>query len=297
MDALLRHGATTIEAKTGYGLSAGEELRQLEVLSTADAIHPVNVVPTFLAAHAIPEEYAGRADAYVDLIVDEMLPVLAARGGGFVDAFCDVGAFDVAQTRRILERAAHLGLGLKVHSDEFAHLGCTALAAELGATSADHLVAVTPTEMDALARAGTVGVLLPGTTFGLGSLKFAPAREMIARGVPVALGSDLNPGTCPCTNLQLIMALACRYLGLQPAEALVAFTRNAAISCGRGQIAGRLAAGWPADLTVFSVSDYRALAYEFGANPVAAVMVDGAWVLREAGAPDSPPPIDAGATD
>lgn len=279
LDQLLDHGVTTVEAKSGYGLSLAEEMRQLAVLAEVDRRHPIRVVPTFLGAHAVPEEYRGRQDAYVDLVVEEMLPQVARDWPGiFCDVFCDSGAFTLEESRRILLRARALGLGLKVHSDEFANLGATALAAELGCASADHLVATTPEEMDALARAGTVAVLLPGTTFGLGSSHYAPAREMLARGVPVALGTDLNPGTCPCPDLLLILAMAVRYLRLTPAEAIVAVTRNAAHALGRGSTAGRLLPGSPADLVVLSTDDYRALGYEYGTNPIAGVMVGGRWV-------------------
>jgi imidazolonepropionase len=284
LDELLAHGATTIEAKTGYGLSVDHELRQLDILMTVADRHPCQLVITFLGAHALPDEYAGRADAYIDLVVEEMLPLAAARAPGiFVDAFCDDGGFTLQQTARVLEKARDLGLPIKVHSDEFANLGCTAYAASLGAVSADHLVATSEADMAALAEAGTVAVLLPGTTVGLGSAKFAPAREMIARGIPVALGTDYNPGTCPCPNLSLIQALAVRYLRLSPAEALVASTWNAAWAVGQGARAGRLARGGPADLVVLESDDYRQLSYEFGGNPVAAVMVTGRWI-RDPGA-------------
>ena len=278
-DELLDHGATTVEAKTGYGLSTEEELRHLRILAEADRRHPVRVVPTFLGAHAVPEEYRGRQEAYVELVVEDMLPRVAeAWPGVFCDVFCDDRAFTADQTALILGRAHALGLRLKVHADEFANLGCAGRAAELGAVSADHLVATPPAEMDAMAAAGTVAVLLPGTTLGLGSAHFAPAREMVGRGVAVALGTDLNPGTCPCTNLTLMLALAARYLRLTPAEALVAATRNAAYATGVGQGAGRLEAGRAADLVAMDTDDYRALAYAFGGNPVAGVMVGGSWV-------------------
>jgi len=282
LDRLMAFGVTTVEAKTGYGLDPAEELRHLRLLAVAAARHPVRIVPTFLGAHAVPDAYRGREDDYVDLVVEEMLPAVAtAHAGAFCDVFCDDGAFTVAQTARILRGAAALGLPLKVHSDEFAHLGCTALAAELGATSADHLVVTTPAEMDAMAARGVVAVLLPGTTLGLGSTRFAAAREMVARRVPVALGTDLNPGTCPCENLPLTLALAARYMHLTPAEGLVAATTNAAFASGRGDVAGRLAAGRPADLVVLATRDYRDLAYCFGGNPVTRVMTGGAWTVLD----------------
>jgi imidazolonepropionase len=279
LDELLAGGVTTVEAKSGYGLAPAEELRHLEVLAEVGRRHPVRVVPTFLGAHAVPDEYRGRQADYVDLVVAEMLPRVATTWPGcFCDVFCDDGAFTLAETRRILSRAAELGLRLKVHSDEFANLGATALAAELGCVSADHLVTTTPAEMDALAQAGTVAVLLPGTTFGLGSGHYADAREMVARGVPVALGTDLNPGTCPCPDLPTILAIAVRYLRLTPAEAIVAATRNAAYATGRGAMAGQLAPGRPADMIVLRTNDYRVLGYEFGTRPVAEVLIDGRTV-------------------
>jgi imidazolonepropionase len=280
LDRMMAHGTTTVEAKTGYGLATDEELRHLGVLARGDASHPVHIVPTFLGAHAVPEAYRDRQGAYVDLVIDEMLPAVSERHGGiFCDVFCDEGAFTLTESARILRRARELGLRLKVHSDEFANLGCTAVAAELGATSADHLAATSPAEMDALARGGTVAVLLPGTTFGLGATHFAPAREMVARGVPVALGTDFNPGTCPCESMPMIIALAARYLRLTPGETIVAATRNAACASGRGEVAGRLEAGFPADLVVADSDDYRDLAYRFGTNPIAGVMIGGEWMV------------------
>ena len=284
LDALLAHGVTTVEVKSGYGLSTEEELRHLRLIAEAGRHHPVRVVPTFLGAHAVPDEFRGRQDAYVAYVIDAMLPAIAAEfPSAFCDVFCDEGAFTRDQTARILTTARRLGLRGKVHSDEFANLGATALAAELGCVSADHLVAAGPADLDALARAGTVGVILPGTTVGLGSHRFADAREMVARGVPVALGSDHNPGTCPSVNLPLMMALAARYCGLRPAEAVVAATRNAAYAVGEGQHAGRLAVGRPADLAVVDTADYRDLTYRFGDNPAWAVMVGGRWVAPEGG--------------
>lgn len=279
LDGLMASGVTTVEAKTGYGLATAEELRHLAILAEADRQHPIRIVPTFLGAHAVPDEYRGREAAFVDLIVEEMLPAVAeAWPGVYCDVFCDAGAFTLAQTERILRCALQHGLPIKAHSDEFENLGCTALAAELGAVSVDHLIATRPEEMDAMARAGTVAVLLPGTTFGLGSREFAGAREMLARGVPVALGTDLNPGTCPSESMPLMLAIAARYLRLTPAEALVAATRNAAYSCGRGERAGRLQPGFPADLVLFDTDDYRDLAYRFGQQPVRSVMIDGRWI-------------------
>jgi len=278
LDQLMDHGVTTLEAKSGYGLSTAEELRQLRVLAQAAERHPMRIVPTFLGAHAVPDEFRGREDAYVDLVVEEMLPAVAAAfPQAFCDVFCDLGAFSLAQAERVLLAARALGLPLKAHADEFGHLGCAELAARLGAVSADHCIVSSPADMEAMARAGTVAVLLPGTTLGLGSTHFAPAREMLLRGVPLALGTDLNPGTCPCPNLPLILAMAARYLKLTPDEVLVAATRNAAVACGRGAETGRLEAGFAADLLLLEAQDHRELCYAFGEAPRMRVMVGGAW--------------------
>lgn len=279
LDALLAHGVTTVEAKSGYGLSTAEELRHLDLLAQASRLHPLRIVPSFLGAHALPEAYLGRQEAYVDLVLEEMLPAVAsAYPGIFCDVFCDLGAFTLEQTERILREARRLGLALKVHADEFGHLGCAELAAGLGAVSADHCVMTRPQDMEAMARGGTVAVLLPGTTLGLGSCHFAPAREMVLRGVPVALGTDLNPGTCPCPNLPLIMAMAARYLKLSPDEVLVAATRNAAHAVGRGREVGRLEAGYRADLQLLETEDHRELCYGFGTAPRMEAMIGGRWV-------------------
>lgn len=291
LDRMILHGTTTAEVKTGYGLTTADEIRMLAAISVLDAAHAIDLVPTFLGAHAIPEEYADRAEDYVDLVVSEMLPQVLALAGEeadadveirppvFCDVFCDEGAFDLAQTRRILEAAKAAGLGLKVHADEFANLGAASLAAELGATSADHLVHTSAQDMAAMAKAGVIGVLLPGTSFGLGQHNFATARALIAAGVPIALGTDLNPGTCWCESMPFIMALACRYMGMSPAEALVASTINAAYAIGLGDEVGCLEPGKLADVVVHEVPDYRYLAYRFGTNPVCAVIKRGKVVV------------------
>ncbi|MBK6769386.1 MAG: imidazolonepropionase [Ardenticatenales bacterium] len=286
LDVLVDHGVTTVEVKTGYGLTVDEEMRHLDVIAAAASAHPARVVPTFLGAHALPSAYAGAhapdRGAFVREVIG-MLPRVAAhplgrRGPLFCDVFCDAGAFDVAETRAVLTAAKAAGLGLKVHSDEFENLGATALAAELGATSADHLVATTPAEMAALARSGTVAVLLPVTTIGLGSTHFADGAAFVRHGAPVALASDWNPGTAPCPNLWLALAIGTRYGRLSVAEALVAVTRNAACAVGRDAVAGRLAVGRPADAVLTDSDDPRELAYGFGTNRAVRVMLGGRWV-------------------
>jgi imidazolonepropionase len=281
LDRMLAHGTTTVEAKTGYGLDTGNELKMLEAIQQLDQSHPVDLVPTFLGAHAVPVEYQGRADEYVDLVIEEMLPALEREGylgtekPLFCDVFCEEGAFSVEQGRRILERARDLGMGLKIHTDEFKSLGGTTLAVELGATSADHLACTTEEEIALLAASDTIGVLLPGTPFGLAEDHYSPARKMIDAGVAVALATDLNPGTCYCESMPFIQALACRQMSMSPAETIVASTINAAFAIGRGHEVGSLEVGKMADLIILDVPDYRHLAYRFGTNPVHAVIKGG----------------------
>jgi len=288
---MLSHGTTTAEAKTGYGLSTADECKCLQAIRLLNGRQPIELVPTFLGAHAVPEEYAGRADAYVDLVAEEMLPAAAeqhSQSSGpeglawqplACDVFCDEGAFDLEQTRRILETAKGLGMTLKLHADEFASLGAARLGAELGAVSADHLLRTPTREVTAMAQAGMVGVLLPGTPFGLGLRDYADARGMVAAGLPLALGTDLNPGTCYCESMPFIMALACRFMRLSPAEALVASTVNAACAIGRGHDLGRLQHGYAADLLILDTDDYRNLAYRFGSSLIHTVIKRGEIVF------------------
>ena len=281
LDTMLAHGTTTAEAKTGYGLDTENELKMLEVMRLLDESHPVNLVPTFLGAHAIPSEYKGRTDEYVRVVVDEMMPALEAQGylghdpPPFCDVFCEDGAFSVEQSRRILQKARELGMGLKIHTDEFKALGGTALAVELGATSADHLACTPDEEIRLLADSETVGVLLPGTPFGLAEDHYAAARKMIDAGVAVALATDLNPGTCYCESMPFIMALACRHMGMTPAEVIVASTINAAHAVGLGHEVGSLEVGKKADLLILDSPDYRHLSYRFGGNLVQTVIKAG----------------------
>ncbi len=310
---MLAHGTTTLEAKTGYGLETQAELRQLEAIYRLAAEGPWTLVPTFLPAHAIPAEYAGRADAYVDLIIEEMLPAAARRlptpapvlsigahlpftiypspidqatnypSPLFCDVFCEDGAFDLAQSRRILERAGDLGFGLKIHADEFSGLGGTALAVALGAASADHLVYTPAEDIAALGQGETVAVGLPGTPFGLAQRDYTPAGKILAAGGLLALATDLNPGTTWCESMQMVVALACRYMRLTPAQAIVAATINAARALGLDGLVGSLEAGKLADLLVLDVPDYRHLGYRYGTNLVQTVIKSGVKVA-EAGA-------------
>jgi imidazolonepropionase len=277
LDAMLAHGTTTAEVKTGYGLDLANEMEMLDAIARLNIEHGIDLVPTFLGAHVVPDEYKGHEDDYVKLIVEEMLPTIKKSPffPVFCDVFCDDGAFTREQTRKILSRAKELGFGLRVHADEFANLGAAALAAELGAASADHLMVTRRDEMHKMANADVVAVLLPGTTFGLGKTNFADGHAFIEENVPVALGSDINPGTCWCESMPFIMALACRYEKLTPAQAIVAATINAAYSLGVAGQVGSLQAGKIADILIVNVPDYRHLAYRFGTNPIETVIKRG----------------------
>ena len=283
---MLRHGTTSAETKTGYGLATTAELKQLDAIHALNQLQDVELSPTFLPAHAIPEEYRGRTDAYVDLVVAEMLPAGQAWSQQthqplFADVFCEAGVFDVAQTRRILEKAQELGYGLKVHADEFEGLGGTALAVELGAVSADHLVRTPDADIRALGDSGTVAVGLPGTPFGLGHHEYTPAQKILAAGGALALATDCNPGTCWCESMQVVMALACRYMKLTPAQALVAATLNAAYAIGRGRDIGSLQPGRQADILILDVPTYQHLGYRFGTNLIHTVIKKGRTVVAD----------------
>ena len=283
LNRMLAYGTTTAEAKTGYGLDVENELKMLEAIRRLDAEHPVHLVPTFLGAHAVPKEYKGRTDEYVDLVIEEMLPRVAKNASSlvtrpslpFCDVFCDEGAFTLEQSRRVLEAAQALGFGLKIHTDEFRPLGGTRLAVELGAVSADHLVCTLDDEIELLAKSDTIAVALPGTPFGLGHHEYTPARRIIDAGGALALATDLNPGTCWCESMPLIMALACRFMKMTPAEAIVAATINAAHAVGLGHRVGSLEVGKAADILILDIPDYRHLPYRFGVNLVDRVIKGG----------------------
>ena len=281
--SMLRHGTTTAEAKTGYGLETACELVEMEALLRLDEEGPLEIAPTFLGAHAVAPEFKGDPEAYVNLVCDEMLPETKrwwqAHGGErplpFVDVFCETGAFSLVQTRRILTAARALGFPLKIHADEFDNLGGASLAAELGAISADHLVKTSPQDIAVLARSATVAVALPCTPFGLAEPHYTPARDILAAGGLLAIASDLNPGTAWCESMQFVIALACRYLRLTPAQAIAAATINAAAAIKRADRIGSLETGKQADLLILTVDDYRQLGYRFGTNLVKTVIKKG----------------------
>lgn len=281
LDRFLELGTTTIEAKSGYGLSTEDELKSLAVLDAARRRHPVEVVPTFLGAHDVPAEHRADPSAYVDLVEREMLPRVAASGlAEYCDVFVEAHTFGLDASRRILERARSLGLALRLHADQLSLLGGARLAAELGAHSADHLEFVDDAGADALAAAGVTAVLCPVVPLFLRIEREAPARRLIERGVPVALSTDFNPGSCYLQSLPQVLAWAALRYRMTAGEALTAATLNAACSLGRGARLGTIEAGKDADLVVLDVPNHLHLVYEHGRNAVRAVVKAGAVVLE-----------------
>jgi len=275
LQRLLSFGVTTVEIKSGYGLTLADELKCLQVIAELNQEGPWELVPTFLGAHAVPPEFQGNREGYLRLVVDEMLPEVGrGRLAEFCDVFCERGAFTPEESERILKRAYELGMKAKVHADEFSSSGGAELAARWRAVSADHLLCITDAGIAALARSDTVPTLLPGTAFFLG-LNYAPARRLIEAGLPVALASDCNPGTCPSENLTLIGTLACTQMKMLPAEVVTALTLNAAAALDRSQRLGSIEVGKQADLIVCDVPDYRQLFYHFGVSHVWRVIKRG----------------------
>lgn len=285
MLTMLEHGTTTAEAKTGYGLDTDSELRMLEALIMLNEQSPLQLAITFLGAHAIAPEYKDDPQGYSDLLCEEMLPAVRNWWPGdrqlpFVDVFCETGAFDLNQSRQILARAAELGFPLKIHADEFDNLGGAALAAELGAVSADHLVATSEADIKTLAESDTVAVGLPGTPFGLAEENYTPAKTILEAGGLLALATDLNPGTSWCENMQFAIALACRYMGLTPAQAIAAATINAAAAIDLADQIGSLEPGKQGDLLILKTPSYQHLGYRFGTNLVKTVVKRGEVVFQ-----------------
>ena len=280
---MFSYGTTTAEVKTGYGLRTATELRMLQALLELDADSLVEIAPTFLGAHAIAPEYHGKSEEYTDLVVNDMLPILKEwwphhapyREMPFVDVFCETGAFNLEQSRRILSKAKELGFPLKIHADEFDNLGGASLAVSLGAVSADHLVATSDEDIANLGSSDTVAVALPCTPFGLAEAEYTPAKKILAADGLLAIATDINPGTAWCESMQFSIALACRYMGLTPAQAIAAGTINAAAAIARQGRVGSLEVGQQADLLILSVPDYRHLGYRFGVNLVQTVIKKG----------------------
>jgi imidazolonepropionase len=279
---MFKHGTTTLEAKTGYGLDQETEQTMLQALLELDQEEVPDIVITYLGAHAVAPEFAGDPGGYADTITAQLLPTLAAwwptqtdLALPFVDVFCERGAFDLSQSRQILEAAAALGFPTKIHADEFENLGGASLAAELGAVSADHLVVTSPEDIVALGTSRTVAVALPCTPFGLGEANYTPARDILAAGGLIAIATDLNPGTAWCESMQFAAALACRYMKLTPKQAIAAATINAAAAIGKEDLIGSLEPGKQADLIILDVPDYRHIGYRFGTNLVSFVVKKG----------------------
>ncbi len=277
LDVMLSRGTTTVEVKSGYGLDTETECRLLEAIARADEHHPIDLVATFLGAHAVPEDE--NTDSYVDHVVDEQLPAVADQGiATFCDVFCEDGVFSVEQSRRVLEAGREHGLIPKVHAEELSHLGGTQLAADLEAASADHLLYATDDDIAALVDAGTIPVALPGTAFGLGEA-YADARAMLEAGAPVALATDFNPN-CHSRDMGFVQTLACLGMDMTPAEALLGATSHAASAIERTDGLGTLAVGAPADLLVLEAPRYAHLAYRFDTTAVETVLKDGRPVAR-----------------
>jgi imidazolonepropionase len=285
LDKMLACGTTTAEIKTGYGLDTETELKMLRVIQELDRTHSTDLVPTFLAAHAVPPEFKGNTDGYVDLICRDMLPAAwawhesshfaAQKIPFYADVFCERNAFDLDQSRRVLETAAGLGFKLKAHVDQFTNLGGSAFAVESNALSIDHLDAISDAEIASLADNDTIGIVIPTENFSAGKAQFANARKMIDAGCAMALSTDYNPGSAPCPSMPMAMAISCRYQKLLPSEALNAATINAAFGIGLAERVGSIEVGKSADLLILDSNDYRQLAYEFGGNLVNAVYKKG----------------------
>lgn len=277
---LLSSGITTAEAKSGYGLNLEDEIKQLEVLRELNSEGPLEVVPTFLGAHAIPEEYKSNRREYIELLKDVILPEVKRRNlAVYCDIFCDEGAFSIEESEEILSRAKELGFKLKVHADEIAPLGGAELAANLGAKSAEHLIKVSDMGIKMMAEKGVFAILLPGTSFSLRK-PYAPARKFVSAGVPVALGTDFNPGSCYCSSMEMILQLAVLGMGMLPEEAIVASTLNSAYSLDIGDKLGSIDVGKQADIVIMGVPKYTFLFYEIGRTHVKTVIKRGRVVYE-----------------
>lgn len=287
---LLEHGTTTIEAKSGYGLTVEDELKILRVIRRLDAETPLQLVPTFLGAHEFPDECRDPSSGfsredYLRLVANEMLPRVAAEGlARYADVFCESHVFAVRESRGVLERARELGLGLRLHAEQLTLSGGAQLAAELGAETADHLEWVDERGIRALAEAGTIAVLLPGAVFNLGLTRYPPARAMIEAGLAIAIATDFNPGSSPTPSMQMILSISCTQMRMTPAEAITAATINPAYSLGLGSEVGSLEAGKQADVVIFACQDYRQIPYFYGINHAAVVIKQGRIISHRPGA-------------
>lgn len=280
LDIFLKHGVTTVEAKSGYGLDWETEKKQLEVAKKLQATHDMDVISTFMGAHAVPRDYKGREDEFVDVLIQDMLPKVAELElAEFNDVFCEKGVFTPEQSERILEAGKALGLTPKIHADEIEPYKGAELAAEVGAISAEHLLVASDEGIQKMAEAGTIAVLLPGTAFFLRA-PFARGRLMIDEGVPVAISTDFNPGSSPTMSLPFIMNLACMHMGMTLEEVLTATTINAAYAVNRGEQIGSLEVDKKADVIILDVANYKQLQYFYGMNHTNTVIKNGQVVVR-----------------
>ncbi|WP_281288377.1 imidazolonepropionase [Sporosarcina luteola] len=279
LDSFLKHGVTTVEGKSGYGLDLETELKQLRAMKRLNEIHPIDLVPTFMGAHAVPQEYKGNEDEYIDSIINDMLPVVAEEKlAVFNDVFCEVGVFTPEQSERILEAGKKLGLIPKIHADEIESYGGAELAAKVGAISAEHLLKASDEGIKQMAEAGVIACLLPATALYLRE-DAAKGRKMVDEGVAVAISTDCNPGSSPTTSMPLVMNLACISMRLTPAEALVAATMNAACAIRMEDKVGSLEVGKQGDIVMWNISNYQELQYLFGVNHVDKVWKKGEQVV------------------
>ena len=272
LDTMLKFGTTTVEAKSGYGLTIEDESKQLQVMKELNKIHPVDVIPTFLV-HTTPPEFSSR-EKYIDFVINNMLPKMRGMAE-YCDIFCEHEVFDPEHSLQVLTAAKKLGFKLKIHADQLTDMGCARLAAELHAASASHLDHISREGIDAMANSGTVAILLPGAAFFLGSDTYAPAPEMISRGVAVALATDFNPGSCPTESMQIILTLACITMKMSPAQVINAATINAAHAINRADTIGSLEAGKRADVIILDVPNHKCIPYHFGVNLVQTVIKKG----------------------
>ena len=278
LDEMLNMGITTCEAKSGYGLDMENELKMLEVIKALGEKHPMDVVPTFMGAHAIPPEYEGRGDEYIEMLCSEVIPEVRKRGlAEFCDVFCEDSVFNAEQSRKYMEKAREYGFELKIHADEIEDIGGSRLAGELEAVSAEHLIAAGESGMDSMAAGGTTAMLLPATSFYLGKT-YAPARTMIDKGIPVAIASDFNPGSCPSLNLQLAVNLGYLRYKMTPEEILTAVTINPACAINRGDLVGTIEEGKQADIVIWDAPDFEMLCYRFGSNLADKIIKKGEFI-------------------
>ncbi|MEY8732318.1 imidazolonepropionase [Peribacillus frigoritolerans] len=281
LDSFLAHGVTTVEGKSGYGMNLETELKQLRVMKKLQEEHPIDLVPTFMGAHAVPKDYKGREDEFVDHLINDMLPIVSEEKlAEFNDVFCEKGVFTPEQSEQILKAGKKYGLIPKIHADEIEPYGGAELAAKIGAISAEHLLKASDEGITAMAKSGTIACLLPATALYLRE-EAAPGRRMVDEGVAVAISTDCNPGSSPTTSMPLVMNLACISMRLTPAEALTAATYNAACAINRQERVGSLEVGKQADVVLWNVENYQELQYLFGVNHVKSVWKNGVQVVND----------------